>query len=299
MLKKRFEINVALLMGLFSLSILLVLPLRVYQYLNIIEPGTGFYEKTDISVPALYALLAFFGGAMLLLSFLNRYKIAMSTTVRKSPVLGAVALGTAVAFFVDAVVMYQNFTTLYYGTAQNGGGDIFIESATSGIMKSGALPMLFEAVFAVLSAIFFIVLGVAYISGKSNGSEFKLLAITPLAWSICRILHRFMRTISFTNVSDLFFELLMIVFLMIFFMAFAQLISRVNNKGADWKLTGFGLPAALLCLLCFVPRAAILVMGKGDLLADLSPPEYCDLAIALFILTFILNKVRFFRREEI
>jgi hypothetical protein len=164
-------------------------------------------------------------------------------------------------------------------------------------MKSGALPMLFESVFAVFSGIFFIVLGVAFISGKSNGSEFKLLAIAPLAWSICRIMHRFMRTISFMNVSDLFFELLMIVFLMIFFMAFAQLIARVNHHGADWKLAGFGLPAALLCLLCFVPRAVILFMGEGDLLTTLSPPEYCDLTIALFILALFLDKLRFFEKR--
>ncbi len=299
MLKKKLQVNAAMLLGFFSFSILLVLPLRVYQYLKIIEPGTGFYKQTDFSVPVLYGLLVFFGGGMLLISFINRRQIALSTTVRKSPGLGIVALLTAVALLVDAVVMYRHFTSLYYGTAQNNGGELFFESATSGIMKSGALPMLFESVFAVFSAIFFIVLGVAYISGKSNGSEFKLLAIAPLAWSVCRILHRFMRTISFMNVSDLFFELLMIVFLMIFFMAFAQLISRVNHKGVDWKLTGFGLPAALLCLLCFVPRAAILVMGKGNLLTDLSPPEYCDLAVAVFILAFILDKVRFMKREEI
>ncbi len=299
MLKKKLELNAALLLGVFSLSVLLVLPLRVYQYLKIIEPGTGFYKQAHWSIPLLYGLLVFFGGAMILISFGNKHKIAFSTTVRKSPGLGIVALATAATFLVDAAVMYRNFTSLYYGTTQNGPGELFLDSATSGIMKSGALPMLFESVFAVFSAIFFIVLGAAYISGKSNGSEFKLLAIAPLAWSISRILHRFMRTISFVNVSALFFELLMIVFLMVFFMAFAQLISRVNHKGADWKLTGFGLPAALLCLLCFVPRAAILVMGKGNLLTDLSPPEYCDLAVAVFILAFILEKVRFLKREEI
>lgn len=298
MLKKKLEVNAALLFGFFSLSILLVLPLRVYQFLKIIEPGTGFYKQANFSVPLLYGLLIFFGGAMLFISFMNRRKISFINTVRKSLALGIIALATAAAFLADAFVMYRNFTTLYYGTVQSG-GELFFESATSGIMKSGALPMLFESIFAVISAIFFIVLGVAYISGKSNGSEFKLLAIAPLAWSISRILHRFMRTISFVNVSDLFFELFMIVFLMIFFMAFAQLISGVNHKGVDWKLTGFGLPAALLCLLCFVPRAAILIMGKGNLLATLSPPEYCDLAIPIFIVAFILDKVSFTKREEI
>jgi hypothetical protein len=296
---KRLDVSASLLLGIFSLGIILVLPLRVYQYLAIIEPGTGFYEKTDFSIPLMYALLAAFGGCMLLISAVKKHTIVFSTTLRKTPVLGLISFGTAVTLMMNAVIMSKNFSTLYYGISENIGPDGFVESATSGMMKSGALPMIFEAFFAVLAALFFVVLGAGYVTGKSNGSEYKLLAITPLAWAICRILHRFMRTISFMNVSDLFFELLMIVLLMVFFMAFAQTISRVNHKGSDWKLAGFGLPAALMGLLCFVPRVAMLVMGKGNLLAAQSPPEYVDFALAVFIVAFILSKVRFLRREEV
>ena len=194
MIKKKLEVNATLLLGLFSLSIVLVLPLRVYQYLKIIEPGTGFYQKMNFSVPLLYGLLAFFVGVILVVSFVNRHKIMYSTTISKSMGLGIVALLAALAFFIDAVFMSRNFFSLYYGRSRNLGGDVFLDSATAGIMKSGALPMLLESVFAVLSAVFFIVLAISYISGKSNGSDFKLLAIAPLAWSVSRILHRFMRT---------------------------------------------------------------------------------------------------------
>jgi len=281
-----------LLFGLFSVGIVCVLPVRVYQYLKIIEPATGFYEKSDFSIALLYALLAGFCGIMLVAAYARKRMIVYSTTVRKNPVLGILALLAAVTLVMDAVLMSRNFSTLYYGA------QTLAEESSGGIMKSGAMPMLFEAGFAVLAALFFTILGSGYITGKSNGAEYKLLAVTPLAWAICRILHRFMRTISFMRVSDLFFELLMIVFLMIFFMAFAQVIARVNHKGADWKLAGFGLPAAMLCLLCFVPRVAMMVMGKGDLLASQSPPEYVDFALALFILAFILTKMRFLHREE-
>lgn len=292
MIKRRLEVSAALLFGLFSAGIVLILPVRVYQYLKIIEPVTGFYEKTDFSVVLLYALLAGFCGTMLAVSYARKRAIAYSTTTRKNTVLGVLALIVAVTLVMDAVLMSRNFSSLYYG-AQS-----LADESSGGMMKSGAIPMLFESAFAVLSALFFTVLGVGFITGRSNGAEYKLLAITPLAWAICRILHRFMRTISFMRVSDLFFELLMIVCLMVFFMAFAQMIARVNHKGADWKIVGFGLPAALLCLLCFVPRVAMMIMGKGALLAAQSPPEYVDFALALFILAFILTKMRFLKREE-
>lgn len=293
MTKSKLEANAALLFGLFSAGILLILPVRVYQYLKIIEPVTGFYEKTDFSVVLLYALLAVFCGTIVMVSFARKRAIVYSTTTRKSPALGTLALIVAVTLVIDAVLMSKNYSSLYYGA------QTLADESSGGMMKSGAVPMLFESAFAVLSALFFTILGVGFITGKSNGAEYKLLAITPLAWAICRILHRFMRTISFMRVSDLFFELLMIVCLMVFFMAFAQMIARVNHKGADWKIVGFGLPAALLCLLCFVPRAAMMVMGKGGLLAAQSPPEYVDFALAMFILAFVLTKMRFLKREEV
>jgi len=293
MTKSKFEANAALLFGLFSAGIVLILPVRVYQYLKIIEPVTGFYEKTDFSVVLLYALLAVFCGTIVMVSFARKRAIAYSTTTRKNPALGTLALIVAVTLVIDAVLMSKNYSSLYYGVRT------LADESSGGMMKSGAVPMLFESAFAVLSALFFTILGVGFITGKSNGAEYKLLAITPLAWAICRILHRFMRTISFMRVSDLFFELLMIVCLMVFFMAFAQMIARVNHKGADWKIVGFGLPAALLCLLCFVPRVAMMVMGKGGLLAAQSPPEYVDFALAMFILAFVLTKMRFLKREEV
>jgi hypothetical protein len=294
--KNKVEMNVKLLFGIFSAGIILILPLRAYQYLKIIEPGTGFYSKTDFSVPLMYALLAVFCLAMFFLAMKNKKSTAYKNTAGKIPVLGVISFLVAVTLVADAVIQSGNFTELYYGTTQN--SEIAMNGVAGGLMKSGALPLLFESIFAVLSALFFTVLGINYFTGKSDCSEYKLLAITPLAWAICRILHRFMRTISFIKVSDLFYELFMLVFLMLFFMAFAQLLARINHKGTDWKLFGFGLPAALLCLLCFVPRFAMLVMGKGSLLSDQSPPEYCDFAVALFILAFLMSKVNISKGKE-
>ncbi len=296
--KRKLEVNAKLLLGIFSLGIILVLPLRAYQYLTVIESGTGFYEKSNFSVPLLYLLLGIFCGAMFLFALIQKKTIFYSDSRRKRPALGVMSLFAAVTLIIDAVIQSRDFSALYFGPQQNSDYEVIINSATSGLMKSGMLPMLLEAVFAVLAALFFTVLGLGFFNGKSNGSEYKLLAVTPLAWSICRILHRFMRTISFMKVSDLFFELLMLVLLMVFFMAFAQLIARVNQNGVDWKIAGFGLPAAMFCLLCFIPRAAMLIMGKGSFLADQSPPEYCDFAIALFIVAFLISKTHISGRKK-
>ena len=50
-----------------------------------------------------------------------------------------------------------------------------------------------------------------------------------------------------------------------FFMAFAQVTAKVGGKGLEWKLFAYGLPAALFCLLCFVPRVVLMILGKSEL----------------------------------
>lgn len=282
-------INAKLLFGIFSAGIVLILPLRVFQYLTIIEPGTGFYDKIDFSVILMYVLLAVFCGSLFFFALSNKKTTLYIKAASKKPVLGIISFFVAFTLIIDAFTQSRNYSNLAPSP---------VNGATSGMMQSGALPMLFESLFAVLAALFFVMIGINFIKAKSDGSKYKLLAITPLAWSICRILHRFMRTISFIKVSDLFFELFMLVLLMLFFVTFAQLTARVNYAGTDWKLYAYGLPAALFCLLCFVPRIVMLIAGKGELLADLSPPEYCDFAAALFIVAFLISKTHISGRRK-
>jgi len=296
--KSKLGFNAKVFLGIFSVAIILVLPLRVYQYLKIIEPGTGFYRIMDFSVPLMYALLAVFCGVMFFLAFAKKNAIVYKNSARKKPVLGVISFFVAVTLVYDGALKWVSFTALYYGISETASYGAIMNGSTGGLMKSGLLPTLFEAIFAALAALYFTIMGINYITAKTDGSKYKILALAPLAWCICRTLNRFMRTISFIKVSDLFYELFMLVFLMLFFMTFAQLLSRVNHTGTDWKLFGFGLPAALFCLLCFVPRIAMVIMGRGASLADLSPPEYCDFTVAVFILAFLLSKVRILNKKE-
>ena len=106
-----------------------------------------------------------------------------------------------------------------------------------------------------------------------------------------RLIFRFTATISFIKVSDLLLEMFMLAFMLIFFTAFAQLNSKIESKGLDWKLVAFGLPAAVLALVCFIPRFIMVISGKSEMLYTGSPVEYCDLATALFALSIVLTRI--------
>lgn len=281
MKKKRFQLTWMEL--LFVAAVLALSALRCYQYLRIIEPGTGFYLQKDFSVYVLYGILL----AFILLFFLvplwkrGEYYFAGGTDGEKHPLLAVVCFLFAVGLACSAVASIAYVRQIEPA-----------ESAMDRLIRSGALPRIFEAVSAVISAVYAILLGKGYLQGDQSGSRYKLLALFPVVWAIARMIFRFTRTISFVNVSDLFLELVMLVFVLLFLMAFVQLNSRVNDAGIAWKLPAYGYTAALLALTCFLPRAVMLILGKGEYLAQQSPLEYCDFAFALFALGILQSHVK-------
>lgn len=289
--RQTIQPRVRLLLGVFAAAALLALPLRTYQFFTIIEGSTGFYGRVDFSVYTLYILLAASCAAIIAAAFNRRKSFVYSGSGVKNVPLAALSFFLAAGFVADAVTSSMNYQGLGTGV-QSGFYD------AGGAASSGMAPLLFEAVFALASAAFAVVLGIDYIRGAGQAARQRLLAIMPLAWCMCRILYRFMRKISFVNVSDLLFELFMLVFLMLFFMAFAQTVTAIGEKGVEWKLFAFGLPGALLCLVCFIPRSIAVVLGRSDLLGAQSPPELCDLAVAAFIIGFITTRVGFTARRD-
>ena len=150
---------------------------------------------------------------------------------------------------------------------------------------------LIQAVFGILTSVTFIVLAVLFLSGKSTNGKFRIIMLAPVVWYVVRLVSRFTRTISYLRVSDLALEMLAFAFMTMFFMAFAQTSSGVESKGNEWKLAGFGLPAALFAITCFIPRAILVLTGNSDSMYILSNADVSDLFISLFIVATILTRV--------
>ena len=85
--------------------------------------------------------------------------------------------------------------------------------------------------------------------------------------------------------------MIMIIFMMLFFMAFAQVNAGIDAKNCDWKIASYGLSAALLALVCFIPRFIVTAGGHAELLYSYSSAEYCDIGIALFIISAVLTRI--------
>ncbi len=268
-----------------ALSLCALLPLRVYQVASLIDPATGFFSENNFTVALFYVLLAAVIVAALAASYLNdKAGRARDLTVKSMP-LGIFSAFTALSIMFDAI--FQMYS--YAETSKSYNPMLEELSKAQYLSKSGASILLLQAVFGVFAAFFFWIYSVSCFTGKANLKGYRILSVSPVAWAICRIIVRFVRKISFVNVSDLLLELFMLVFIITFTLAFAQVVTKVTPEITAWRLFGCGIPAALLAFLVSVPRLFLIVVGHSDgLVADYGFNP-CDLAFALFIPIFLYN----------
>ena len=260
----------------FAAAVIIALPLRTLQYFTVLESETGFFIKNDWSVYLLGLILSAAIIFLLVFGFISRKSLDYSLETIKRPGQGILSLTACAGILMSTASIAVDLVSST-GFSQE-------ESTNKAILA-------IQAIFGVLSAIYFLAVGLSFITGKSNGSEYRLISLAPVIWSIFRLILRFTRTISYIRVSDLMFEMLMLVFFIMFFMTFAQVNSRVDGEKKEWKIAAYGLPAALLALVCFVPRFIVMITGNADLLNEQSPAEYCDIGIALFIISTVLTRV--------
>lgn len=266
----------------FIAAVILALPLRIYQYVaGVLEPGTGFFTENDWSIYALYAVIIAAIAALVVIGLVKKKSLDFSYEANKNPLVGIFSALSAAGLIIDV------FTHLPVLGASD--PSLYADTTPAGLPSYGIL--LAQIIVSLVAALFFVILAIGALTGKTSGAEYRILSLAPVFWNILRMVGRFMRTISYVRVSELLFEMVMLMFMIMFFMAFAQCNSKVNENDCKWKVAAYGLPAALMALLCSVPRIIISLTGGADLIYSQSVVELADLGIALFIIALVLTKV--------
>ena len=268
---------------LFAVAFAAAVPIRLYQYFSVLAPKTGFYTYLNGAVYALYIIIAVFCFATIVLSFISAEAVESKMPEGKSKLLGIVSMVYAACFLIDAIAKISSFATAFIGYSAG--------SVKLGLWKyttaNGYIPVILQAVFALFAAIYFIVFGLSYYSGKNTFRDSKLLALTPMLWAVARMISLLMRPISYIKVSDLLLELFATSLLMLTMLSFARVSSQLSEKGEMRKIFGFGLSASLICLVCSVPRYVLTVIGQSSRLADGYKADVMLISSAAFILVFV------------
>lgn len=264
-----------------AVSTVLLTVLRCVQIKTSIDASTGFYTKKGFLVVLLYVLLFGVCAAVAVLSFLSKESQNVEISKIKSTPLFAVSLVFALTVFFDGA---SSFVQSVLGASETQ----YVASAFKSLMLSGSLPLFLQSVFALLSGIFFIELAVSFKKGDGTASKHKVAALMPVAWIGCRLLHLFVRKISFMRVSDLFLELSMCALMVLFYMALAQVSSGVYSDESRWRIVGFGLPSMIFAFVISVSRLIFTLVDKSTYINENHPFNISDLAFAIFALFLVL-----------
>ena len=284
-----------------ALMLAALLPLRLWQQMHLVEQRTGFWAASDVTVLLLYIGLGVLAAVPAAAALGLRKRTALDLTRQRRIVEGVAAALVAAAMLWDAFAALRFAMRLFSGA---GTGDAFLDgmdfqrsSPMQYYIRSGAMACVLESLAGTVGALFFCRLAALDFLPGSKIYLSRGAALAPFAWAVCRILRRFSRTISYLRVSDLFLGLLMLVALMLFLLAFAQLVGGIHGTNKACVLFAAGIPAAALALICFIPRFVVYTV-QGFAAPQDAPVEWCDPALALFILAFVAGRVRVARKAN-
>lgn len=278
------------LFGIFAAALIIALPLRAYQLIFLIDPETGFYAKTNFTVPLLYVLLILAGIAFITLSFFPK-NMPFGGTVKGGKVFAVLSFLIAVSFIIDAGIQTSEiFAALTFTDVT--GYAVPQTVTTSSVFSSDTLLIFARIIFAVISCIYFAILGFNYCGIIYDVSQFKLLALGPLAWVIVRLVSDFMWKINYRNISDLLFEMFMLAAFMFFFMSFARINSNIGRETAYRKLYGFGFIGSLISLMLSVPRLVLIIIGQSERVVNDFTFSLADFLIGIFIISYLFVNIK-------
>lgn len=253
--------------------------LRSLQMFKYIDHSTGFYTGGTAVTAILYVILFASCIYFLVASFLSTESKKVDLILSKNTPLIIITVFFAISFIWDSVSAFvMSFDSL--GTSSGA-------TAFQSMMLSGTIPMFFQSIFAFFSAIYFLILVKSFIKADGRIVKHKILALAPIGWAGFRLIHRFVEQISYIKVSDLFLELILLALMIMFFMSFAQVASGVYSNTVRWRITGFGLSAALLALTLNCSRLVLILFKGSSVINSDYPFSLPDFLFGIFVIILI------------
>ncbi len=283
--EKNSKINPLAGMYVVLIALLPAIPIRIYQLLNIIETDTGFYKQVDRSVYIMYIIAAIAIILTYLLTVFAKNVPASKSPFRRNRFLAVTSIIFAAGIVLDVVNALSDFLI-------NAKSYLSINLTIFGTMNQDQIPLLLESVFGIFAAIYILVFGISYIDGRTTYSQYKFLALTPLFWAVMRLIARFVKKISYINISDLMLELFGITFMVIALLAFARISSGIANVKSMRTLFYSGFISLFLLETANIPRLVMMITGNMSAIPDEYPLSLADLAFGVFVVAYAINAIK-------
>lgn len=257
----------------------LLLVVRIYQTFALTDGETGFFTKSNITVPLMFILSAGAAAVICILCYLIKDFPSGDVKKRTSPL------------YVGAGLVFA-FTLLYEGLksvktiVSAGGGFSSAKEAVGG--NVGLIGMVFAVLGAgaVIFSLFF------YIKTGTLTGKLKIPMLFPVLWAFAETLGFFSVTVSYIKISQLFLAIYSAAFLMLFLFENARVTTGIGRKTALWFYYATGIIAAGFCFATGIPSLLATVF-KPELVTEYCPFELYTVGGGLYALASL-----FVRAEE-
>ena len=227
-----------------------------YELIYAIDEKTGFIEPGHWSSYLMTGLLLFGICFLIVLPFFTS-KNVVGIKQKKRPVTGVLGIIFGGVLVVETVIAFA----------------------------SSAPPNVIVTISAVAASLFIIFMAINLIFGQ-NYSFAGVFAIVPAIWACIRLAVNFMKYTTIANISGNLFDVLMMVFTVMFLFYQANLIAGIDTKKSYRFTQGFGLCASLFCLMCTLPR---LLLNLDHSSYETINPSLSDLILAIYALVFVVS----------
>lgn len=242
----------------------------VYLFLYSIDPETLFYYSDAKMVMPTNIILIVSTVVFLVPFFMRRQKAKSQISTGKNKLLGIFSLILALSFIASG---------------------IYKMSITFGSDSAGPFIIGF---FQVLAAIGFIMFALNNLISKSY--DIRAVALLPVLYGVVSLIITFMGLTQIANISVYLYEILEMVFAIVFFYYNARLISGLSNKREVFGGFAFGLSTAFYGIISTVPSLiAHLInnnVGKVPTLTDIS-----YLVLSVYIIVMLITVLKKAEKE--
>ncbi len=213
---------------IFAVGLCAAIPLMVNLILYSIDPATHFYLDNAKLVPVVNMLLIILTVALVIPLFVKRAGRYEGFSSKRQPVFSVFSFLLGLSLCCSSAYSLMN-------TFKAGGAGNFLTGLTG-----------------LLAAIFFFVFAVIKFQGRQV--DLRLMALLPVLWGVVILISTFMNLTQIANISAYLYEILQMVFAILFLYYHARFAGDLSNRREINGMFAFGLPCAFYGIASTLPQ---------------------------------------------
>ena len=249
---------------IFWITLVIALPVRLYQTLFLLEADTGFY--TDGYLTTAIVFIALMAGCVLLYADTARSPAPVPELPLQSLPTAAAAMFTGFLFCGQSL-----FSLLGVPSVEN--------TVMNGILAAAG----------ILAGIILLLQAYGHAVGKNFWRNHPIPALLPPLWGCVCLVALFITYSGSVNIAENVYDTFSVVFLLLFFFAYAKLHAGIEPERSARDAVRFGLMAIQFAVGTGVPELVLRVMGVSPVTSYPFGMYLMNGVAALFAFFFLLT----------